>query len=161
MLREPFTRPPERLLAQQHVARGGLRLKTRRKVGHLADRAHVGVGYERSDYRRSDCDPDSDWQTGRIRLVANRDRGLYSLHRVIEPRAAHVEGRHHRVASELVDHAVVALDLLSRPAVKARDLVDQVGRWLIRDHRGVAADVREHDRDDALLSTLGWLLWSV
>ena len=38
---------------------------------------------------------------------------------------------------------------------------DQVGRWLIRDHRGVAADVREHDRDDALLSTLGWLLWSV
>src|SRR5437667_8003305 len=65
------------------------------------------------------------------------------------------EGRHDRIADELLDRAAVALDLLAQAGVIGADAGLHVLRVLLLGGGGKADQVAEEDRDDLALLERG------
>jgi hypothetical protein len=63
---------------------------------------------------------------------------------MIDPRAGHVEGCHHRVARELVHDAAPPANFGGRPTVQGQHAVRELLRRAGGSQRRVAADVGEH-----------------
>ena len=129
VVKDPL-RLPERLLRHRHPVHRRRPLQPRRRVDDITGDKALTVGQPRIERDDSfacvDADPDLQRQTGILRVqpldrLENRESRPHRPLRVVLVRHGRAEGRHHRVADELLHGAAVTLDHLSQPLVVRPD----------------------------------------
>ena len=133
----------ERRLAEQHLARLRRLLEPRGDVHRVARRQPLlGAGH---DGARVQPDARLDAELGK--RVAHLRRRPYRAERVVLVSRRHAEDRHHRVADELLDRSLVALDdRLHALEVAREQSAKRLGIQLLTQRRR-ARDVAEQDGD--------------
>ena len=151
--RQEAVHQPPRRVPEDDLAQAGVLLQARRHVHRVADDVVVGGAH----HHLTGVDPDAEAEVVAETGPARGDRAEAHLHLVCGPHrpegvvladVRHSEHRHHAVAEQLHDRAVVVVD---RPPHRGVVAVHQLaGRLRVEPllERGRAGEIREHDRDD-------------
>src|SRR3982074_1461728 len=101
-----------RLGAEEHLPGCGLNLKARCQIRGLADHAQIRACGQLTDDRGPGCDTDPKMKSNHARLVPKRKGSFECVQSVADLPAGDIEGRHQRVARELIHDSVLTRNLL-------------------------------------------------
>lgn len=143
----------ERFLRNQDFTRRGGALESRRDVDRVAEHGVVGYIFaaDVADESCAGADADANLQPVFLShgcdLTDNFHCGCHRAFWVIMPMQRRAKERHHFIADELVERAIVAKDRVAGDLIESIESHGDFRGIHLFHQRGEAADVDEHDRD--------------